>query len=101
MFVTPSPHWDGSNYGIVGTTEILNVPVEQLEKMVDDICEKYGLHYLKPQSTSTSEKIDNLKFKTENTDRQGDLISIVTHYAMKNRGLVDEDDVIYYFIEKK
>ena len=32
MFVSPSPHRDGSNYGIVGTNTILNVPVEQLEK---------------------------------------------------------------------
>ena len=96
MFCSPSPHRDGSNYAVVGTTDVLSVPVEELEKMVDDVCEKYDMNYLKESKTNVSAKIENLPNKKANSNRQGDLLSIVTTYAMLNKGLIDEDDVINY-----
>ena len=103
LFVTPSPHRDGSNYGIVGTEKIVNIPVEDAEKWVDDTCEKYDQHYLKSIATNitpaqSAERINNLQFKTEGTNRQLELISIGNRYAIKNKGEVDEDNVVDYVI---
>ena len=99
MFVTPSPHRDKSNYEIIGTDEILNVPVEQLEKMVDDVCEEFGLHYLKSPMITLNKKIENLQFKTEGTNRQDDLVSIVTTFALRNKDDLDEDDIINHTLK--
>jgi hypothetical protein len=96
MFCSPSPHRDGSNYAVVGTTDVLSVPVEELEKMVDGVLEKYGMNYLKESKTNVSAKIENLPNKKAESNRQGDLLTIVTTYAMLNKGLIDEDDVINY-----
>ena len=45
LFVTPSPHKNGHNYEIIGTTELSSV-VDAFESHIDNIWSKYGIPYL-------------------------------------------------------
>ncbi|MGI9565982.1 MAG: hypothetical protein ACR2LL_03075 [Nitrosopumilus sp.] len=89
-------HKDGSLIKILNSEVILVSDKDRLEKKIDKIFKKYGLEYLRSNKIDTRDKIKHPKNKVSNTNRQGELLSIVTTYALKNKGMLDEDDVIYY-----
>ncbi len=88
-FASPSIHKDGHPYEIISDViEPKYIDADEFENAL----RKLGFY--KKFSESTSEKIENLKNKVEGTNRQGDLLSICTTFALKNKGMVDEDDVV-------
>lgn len=44
MYVTPSPHKNGTNYEIVGVEQ--PVLLDDISKYIDQVCKKYGITYL-------------------------------------------------------
>jgi len=90
MNCTPSPHKDGSNLSILGTTEIKTVAAAALEKQIEDICKQYGIPYLSQKTDGSKvlppvqSLIDSNKKILAGEDRQFTLLRYIDSKKIKN-----------------
>ncbi len=94
-------HKDGSLIDIVGTRKIKVIDSTDLERQLDKILKPFekSRTNLISQIIPVEEKIANLPNKVVGTNKQGDLLSIVTSFAVRAKGIVTEDDCIKKSVE--
>ena len=80
LFCTPSPHKNGHNYEIIGTTE-LDTAVDAFESHIDNICSKYGIPYLNGNSNNGNNKAPRFKNYSTKTPKSMKDITDMKHYC--------------------
>ncbi len=100
LFCTPSPHKNGHNYEIIGTTELGNVAIDAFESHIDNICSKYGIPYPSGNSTGNGNSITPIqKLFNEDTkiyeghNRHEALLRVMESLLRRNHAILKEPEI--------
>ena len=102
LFVTPSTHWNGHNYRIIGTNELNSTTLyDAFETHLDNICNKYGIPYLTDGNGSLADsKIPITDLFAEDTriyeghNRHEALLRAMESLFKRNKGILTEEQII-------
>ncbi|HEY7570073.1 MAG TPA: phage/plasmid primase, P4 family [Nitrososphaeraceae archaeon] len=105
MYCTPSIHKDGYRYEILGLREpvILSIiQVDELEKHLDDICKRNGIHYLENGNKLLRPIADLFKDDTkiyEGHNRHEAVLRIAESLIKRNRAILSSDKIKVIVLE--
>jgi hypothetical protein len=89
-YCTPSPHKNGSNYEIIGTTN--PAEISDLDRHIDSICKKYHIPYLDNGNKKSLTPIQDL-FKTDTKipsghNRHEAILRVIESLIKRNKGIL-------------
>jgi Bifunctional DNA primase/polymerase, N-terminal len=96
-YCTPSPHKNGCNYEIIGTTE--PETIDDLELHIDNICKKYGIPYLSNGNGNGGSLPPIQDLFKENTkvyeghNRHEALLRVMESLLARNKGILASDQI--------